>query len=283
MYIQSCPELPDNMACPSSIKFNRFYHLLLSLLLSSQFVLADDEPTSNVTQVSIPFVEPITNLTMERFFGARTSFALAMTLPSTPTNSFIGQLSFPLVAGAGWGALGLIGDMENNFILACWPDGAGGVTASFRQASNEDNPPEVTGNFTVRQIAAATQSNDTALTMTFVCEGCLDKALGLGVEQTGGDAVMGWALSEKAVTNPTDPGATLGFHERGFGPFTMRLGQARSAEFEAVAAGAGAPVKASSKASNVQLNIASSGTETGDDEKDEDKTKAGKESDDDDD
>lgn len=263
----------------TSVNFNKIVPLLVSLLLFSPYILADDEPTSNVTQVSAPFVEPITNLTMERFFGARTSFALAMTLPATPTNSFIGQLSFPLVAGAGWGALGLIGDMENNFILACWPDGAGGVTASFRQASDEDDPPEVVGNFSVRQIAAATQVNDSSLTITFLCEGCLDKALGLGVEQTGGDAVMGWALSEKAVANPADPGARLGFHERGFGPFTMRLGQARSADFEAAAAGAGAPAKASSKASNVLLNIAGGGS--GDD--DDDQEEEDEDSDDDDD
>lgn len=91
--------------------------LLSSLLLILRPTLAqdDDEPTSSTAQVSEAFVEPATGLTMERFFGARTSFGFAMTMPPTPTDSFIGRLDFPLVDGAGWGAMGLIGDMVSLF------------------------------------------------------------------------------------------------------------------------------------------------------------------------
>ncbi|KAG8156766.1 hypothetical protein KVR01_013371 [Diaporthe batatas] len=190
---------------------------------------------------------------MERFFGARTTFGFAMTMPETPVDSFIGQMSFPLVDGAGWGAIGLTGDMENNFFLATWADGAGGVMASFRQGTNEDDPPEVVGNFAVRPIAEATAVNNSFLTFTFLCEGCMDTALGLGAEATGADG--------------------LGFHERGFGPFTMRLGQARSTSFEAVAAQAGAPIQASNNASPVALNVA--GGEGGDDDDDDDENEGG--------
>jgi hypothetical protein len=95
----------------------------------------DDDPTSSAAQFTEPFADPLTNLPMERFFGARTQFGFAMALPlaSTTSTSFIGQLSFPLVNGIGWGAMGLTGDMDGNFILAVWPDGAGGVMSSFRQ------------------------------------------------------------------------------------------------------------------------------------------------------
>lgn len=242
----------------------------LVLLLLSVITVAqdDDEPTSSAAQVSTAFTEAVTGLTMERFFGARTTFGFAMTMPETAVDSFIGQMSFPLVNGAGWGAIGLTGDMENNFFLAAWSDGAGGVMASFRQGTNEDDPPEVVGNFAVRPIAEATAVNDSFLTFTFLCEGCMDSALGLGAEATGADGVMGWALSEQAVGGQGSPDGQLGFHERGFGPFTMRLGQARAASFDAVAAQAGTPIQASGSASPVALNVAG-GESEGEDDDDE--------------
>ncbi|KAF7553690.1 hypothetical protein G7Z17_g3436 [Cylindrodendrum hubeiense] len=212
----------------------------------------DDEPTSSTSQFSEPFVDQITGLSMERFFGARTSFAFAFALPevqTAPAGSFIGQLSFPLVNGEGWGAFGLTGDMEGNFILAVWPDATGGVMASFRQATDEDNPPEVTGDFAVRPIADGVSVNSTSLTYTFLCENCLDSTFGLGPEASSGDAVMGWALSEQPpLGDPSDPGARLGFHERGFGPFTARLAAASTPEFDAIAATALDPVPASANA-----------------------------------
>lgn len=243
---------------------------LILLLLSVKIVAQDDdEPTSSAAQVSTAFTEAVTGLTMERFFGARTTFGFAMTMPETPVDSYIGQMTFPLVNGAGWGAVGLTGDMENNFFLAAWSDGAGGVMASFRQGTNEDDPPEVVGNFAVRPIAAATAVNNSFLTFTFLCEGCVNTALGLGAEATGADGVMGWALSEQAVADQRSPDAQLGFHERGFGPFTMRLAQARSASFETVAAQAGAPIQASGRASPVALNVA--GGESEDEDEDDNK------------
>lgn len=250
--------------------------VLLLLLRSSSLTQAqeddddDDEPTSSTAQVSEAFTEPVTGLTMERFFGARTTFGFAMTMPAAgPTDSFIGQLSFPLVGGAGWGSLGLNGDMENNFFLATWADGAGGVMASFRQGTDEDDPPEVVGAFAVRPIAEATAANDSFLTFTFLCEGCLDSALGLGPDAVAADGTMGWALSEEAVTNPETPAGGLGFHERGFGPFTMRLGEARSADFDAVAATAGDPIQASAEAVEVTLNVAGTEVESEDEDEDE--------------
>jgi hypothetical protein len=237
------------------------------LLLSKTHAQDDDEPTSSAAQVSTPFNDPITGLTMTRFFGARTSFGLAMALPqsSTTSSSFIGQMTFPLVNGVGWGAMGLTGDMEGNFILAAWPDGNGGVMASFRQAIDEDNPAEVQGRFQVRPLPGGTSVSNNALTYTFLCEECLNSTLGLGPEATTGDAVMGWALSERAPRgNAADPGAGLGFHERGFGPFTARLSEAQSSGFEAVAATAGAPVANSGRAISPILNIFDGEGDSGD-------------------
>ncbi|OAK96952.1 CBD9-like protein [Phaeosphaeriaceae sp. SRC1lsM3a] len=228
--------------------------LTLSAFFLSTFTHAEDA-TSSTSQLSEPFIDQITGLKMERFFGARTTFGFAFAMPtlssnaSATTSSFIGQMTFPLKNGQGWGAMGLTGDMEGNFILAAWPDGNGGVMASFRQATDEDNPPEVTGKFAVRPIPDGTSVNNTFLTYTFLCENCIDPTLGLNIDPATGNAVMGWALSERPPRgNAADAGARLDFHERGFGPFTARLGNAATDQFDAVAATALEPVPASSRA-----------------------------------
>ncbi|KAK1980459.1 hypothetical protein LZ30DRAFT_689916 [Colletotrichum cereale] len=258
----------------SRLFISRVFIFGLFLLSIITIAFAGDDATSTPAQQSAPFVDQATGLTMERFFGAKSSFAFGIALPvqnvTGQSGSFIGQLSFPLVNGAGWGAMGLTGEMEGNFILAVWPDGAGGVMASFRQATNEDNPPEVKGNFAVRPIAEGVSVNATSLTYTFLCENCLNTTLGLGTEATNANAVMGWALSEKAVTNPENPGANLGFHERGFGPFTARLGNAKSPQFEKVAATSGQPVAGSSRAVAATPNAFKDGGNDDNDDNDDD-------------
>jgi hypothetical protein len=294
-FIRTAAVIPT-MVSPQSFSISgvtRVYDILATTLLACLLVsstYAGDDATSSASQVSEPFVDQTTGLQMERFFGARTSFSFALAMPSTPVtagnaSSFIGQLTFPLKNGQGWGAMGLTGDMEGNFILAAWPDGNGGVMASFRQATNEDNPPEVTGGFSVRLIPDGTSVNATSLTYTFLCENCIDSTLGLALDPTTGNAVMGWALSERPPRgNAADAGARLDFHERGFGPFTARLGAAVSTQFDAVAATALDPVPASSNA--VAAVPGAAGAGSGDDGGDDDEnggSGSGNDSDDEDD
>lgn len=166
---------------------------------------------------------------------------------------------------------------DGNFILAAWPDGVGGVMASFRQATNEDNPPEVTGKFRVRPLPDRAMVNSTCMSYTLLCEYCLNASLGLTAQKSSGNAVMGWALSEKPPCgDPTNAGAFLGFHERGFGPFTARLGAAATIQFDVVAATALSPVGASRNAVTAVAGAAGVGSgdecggDDGDDSSDED-------------
>ncbi|KAF0637926.1 hypothetical protein FPSE5266_03771 [Fusarium pseudograminearum] len=268
------------------------HRILFTSLLLPALALADDEPTSSTSQITEPFVDQVTGLTMERFFGSKTSFTFAFALPdastaaNTTAGSFIGRLQFPLANGEGWGAAGLTGDMEGNFILAAWPDGKGGVMSSFRQAIDEDNPAVVKGDFKVRPIPDGTSVNATSLLYTFLCENCLDSTLGLGPEAASGNAVMGWALSERPPRgDASDPAAFLGFHEKGFGPFTARLAQAKSTGFDAVAAKALDPVGISPKAVATVPNAfqdGGSGDEDSGDEAGNVDNDSGDESDDDD-
>ncbi|KAF2009576.1 iron reductase domain protein [Aaosphaeria arxii CBS 175.79] len=206
-------------------------------------------PSTSPRQMTESFVEQTTGLKMERFFDASTSFGFSMALPTTPltpetAGSFIGQLDFPLVDGQGWGAMGLTGDDDGNLLLAVWNDGKDGVAASFRQSTNDDNPPAVSGTFAVRPLPDGIVANATALSYTFLCENCLNSTLGFRQDPATGNAVMGWAFSPKAPQGDrADPGAAvLNFDDRFFGPFTARLGEARNEKFEDVAKTAGEAV-----------------------------------------
>ncbi|KAK1981261.1 hypothetical protein LZ30DRAFT_563515, partial [Colletotrichum cereale] len=182
--------------------------------------------------------DPTTNISFQRFFGAKSGFAFGIALPPNPTDSFIGQMSFPLSSGAaGWGGWSLTGDMEGPLLMAAWASPDGQVLSSFRQAANEDdNPPEVTGKFSVRPITAGTSVNGSSLTYTFLCQGCLDAGFGLGAADTAGTFEMGWALGDKAVGNPGSSAAVLNFHNVGFGGFDADLRGARFADFDTWAA-----------------------------------------------
>ncbi|KAK1758680.1 hypothetical protein QBC47DRAFT_148745 [Echria macrotheca] len=250
---------------PQRVKNRTGRGLLLGLALASPAV----------GQTTSAFTDQATGIQFQRFFGARTGFGFGIALPTNPSNSFIGQLSFPLANGAGWGGFSLTGDMEGPLLMAAWPDGQGKVVASFRQAFNEDdNPPEVTGSFAVRPIATGTSVNNTFLTFTFLCEGCLDDTLGLGAARTAGTAEMGWGLASIPVRNPGSSNGVLGFHNSGFGDFRANLAAARNAEFATWAALAGEPLAPSAGARAFTQNAGSgdegdgsgdSGNSSGDD------------------
>ncbi|KAI1343851.1 CBD9-like protein [Xylariaceae sp. FL0016] len=239
-------------------------HLTTLLLLISILALAtpslcddDDDDDEGGTKQTAAFTDPATGIPMQRFFGAASGFGFGIALPTNVTDSFIGQLSFPLTAGAGWGGWSLTGDMEGPLLMAAWSDGTS-VVSSFRQAFNEDdNPPEVTGSFSVRPIAQGTSVNDTALTYTFLCAGCLDASLGLGAAATGATVEMGWAMGSQAVQDPGTSAGVLAFHDVGFGGFDAHLDQARTADFDTFAAMAGDPLVASAGAQPIQANAGS--------------------------
>ncbi|MBE3049783.1 hypothetical protein IMZ48_46260 [Candidatus Bathyarchaeota archaeon] len=216
------------------------------------------------TQETSPFTDPTTGIIFQQFFGAKTNFAFGIALPMTPTDSFIGQFTFPLSQGEGWGGISLTGDMEGPLLLAAWSDGTN-VVSSFRQAFNEeDNPPEVTGTFSLRPITEGTSVNGTFLTFTFLCEGCLSDGLGLAAADTAGVAEMGWALSSIPVRNAETPAGVLDFHDSGFGDFDADLAGAKNAEFETWAALAGDPV--GSGAGAVPIDLSAEGGGSGDED-----------------
>ncbi|EFQ32897.1 hypothetical protein CGRA01v4_07839 [Colletotrichum graminicola] len=222
------------------------------------------------------FTDPVTNISFQRFFGAKSAFAFGIALPQNPNDSFIGQMSFPLGSGAaGWGGWSLTSDMEGPLLMAAWASPDGKVLSSFRQAANEDeNPPEVTGKFNVRPIARGTSVNGSFLTYTFLCQGCLDASFGLGAADTAGTFEMGWALGNKAVGNPGSSAAVLNFHNVGFDGFDADLQAARFADFETWAALA-APTPLAPSAGATAFSPGKGGDDDDDDDNDKKKKKKG--------
>ncbi|KAH8882444.1 CBD9-like protein [Thozetella sp. PMI_491] len=218
-----------------------------------------------------PFTDPATNISFQRFFGAKSGFSFGIALPQTPNTSFIGLLDFPLgTNGAGWGGWSLTGDMEGPLLMAAWTPDSKTVVSSFRQAANEDdNPPEVTGTFSVRPIAAGTTANATHLTYTFLCEGCLDANFGLGAASASQTVEMGWALGNKAIGNPGSSAGVLNFHNVGFGGFDANLAQAKFAEFDTWAAMAGAPLTAAAGARPITPGGGDDDDDDGEDDSDD--------------
>ncbi|KAF2677318.1 CBD9-like protein [Lentithecium fluviatile CBS 122367] len=133
-------------------------------------------------------------------------------------------------AGNGWAGISLQDSMEGPLLLTAWPNAAtNGVVSSFRIASNEDDsPPVVNGAFSVVDIPTGTVVNDTHMTWTFLCKGCVgDAKVGFAAQDTAGSFGMGWALADRGVSDKGDPAAVLPFHNSGtLGscPLSSRMG-----------------------------------------------------------
>lgn len=190
---------------------------ICSLLLAFIF-------TPIYAQITAAFTDPITNITFQRFFGAKTSFAFGIALPQNPTTDFIGQISCPCPSSTCWGGISLADDMVGPLLLAAWPNG-NSIQSSFRLAETEDaSPPVAAGNFSVVPIPQGTSANGTHMLFTFLCQNCIDSKLGFAASDTNaGVFEMGWALADTTVSNSADPAAQLTFHNKGMSGLGRRF------------------------------------------------------------
>jgi hypothetical protein len=261
----------------SAISTLFFYVSLLPLIKAG-----DDGPTP----VTISFTDPATNITFQRFFGAKSSFAFGIALPQNPSTDFIGQISCPTPNNAGWGGIALQDDMVGPLLLAAWPDGTT-VRSSFRLAKTEDaSPPVAAGSFNAIQIPQGTSVNGTHMLFTFLCQNCIDSTFGFAASDTSaGNFSMGWALAATSVTSAADNATELPFHKagrflplakrmsgsadfKGFDSFNAQLSLARSANFGTWAAMAG--IASNGSSTPVAAAPATATTTKGKDDDDDD-------------
>ena len=110
------------------------------------------------------------------------------------------------------------------------------MVSSLRKASGYSNPGVYTGNASLKSIADGTSVNSTAFTYTFLCQNCTDIGL-ISFINASDTSPFGWAISNKALSDPSSPTAALTFHV-GVGQdiVVLKLSQARSANFATWAA-----------------------------------------------
>ncbi|QDS72710.1 hypothetical protein FKW77_003452 [Venturia effusa] len=183
------------------------------------------------------YIDPNTGITFQGFIDTK-GFQFGLALPTNPTTEFIAQIVSPLASGVGWGGVSLNSAMANRLLVTAWPNGKN-VVASFRQATGYASPAVYDGNATMAPIAAGTFVNSTHVSFTFVCTNCM-RTDGKAFAPTDSQAIIGWAMSQTAVTTPSDPASVLSFHAAGFGMQGLTLADAKSANFATWSAKAGA-------------------------------------------
>lgn len=82
-------------------------------------------------------------------------------------------------------------------------------------------------------IPDGTFMNATAFSYTFLCSKCISKEAsnGLVISAKPDINILGWAFSDKALSDPATASSSLTYHSAGFGAFGMTMDDAKSADF----------------------------------------------------
>lgn len=125
--------------------------------------------------------------------------------------------------------------MVGPLLLVTWPN-EGEALYSFRQATEYANPPVYAGDVAVSLVTIpdGTFVNDTHISLTFLCEGCVDADLSFAPDTAS--SVAGFAVSDSPPEDPADEATALVFHSYGYGQFGVILANATSAEYDTWAA-----------------------------------------------
>ncbi|KAL3422294.1 GMC oxidoreductase [Phlyctema vagabunda] len=197
-------------------------------------------------QRAATFDDANTGITFQSYQDA-SGFRLGIAAPEAAGSDFIGQMVFPS-NGSGYGGATLTGSMTGTLLVVAWPNGDE-VVASVRETSGYTSPGVFsTSTASLLPIANGTFVNSTHTSYTFLCSGCITGDA-YSFNGTATDIVLGWAMSDSAVTNPASAsGASLAYHNSGFGAFGVSLTAAKSASYATWAA---------------MANTATNGTTTG--------------------
>ncbi|KAK0465993.1 uncharacterized protein EV420DRAFT_1636565 [Desarmillaria tabescens] len=212
-------------------------------------------------QSASAYTDPTTGMTFQALQDSSTGFVFGIALPETIGTDFIGQMVFSLTDGAGWGGASLNGAMTESLLLVAWPNGDE-VMTSFREATAYSTPPVYNGSdVTLSTISDGTYVNDTHLSLTFLCGGCITGD-DLTFSSTDTSAVLGWAYSTSSPSDVTDESTDLVYHSAGYGEFGLGISNAQTSEYETWAALAGGDGSGSSSSASAVSStaIASSST-----------------------
>ncbi|ROW01000.1 hypothetical protein VSDG_02725 [Cytospora chrysosperma] len=197
--------------------------LVLSIV-GSTAVSAASNSNDGVPDASM-YTDSNTNIT---FLGyANEGFHFGMALPADPKEDLIMQLVSPLKDGGGWGGVDFGEYMTGHLLLVAWPNTAkdNTVMVSPRIATGyeiSDGANIYKANpITITQIPDGTFVNDTHVSATFVCGGCLNSDSFSGDDKT---ATFSYAYAYAAVDDPSDVDSRLSDHTANgepYGPFDV--------------------------------------------------------------
>lgn len=208
--------------------------LILSIV-GSTAVSAASTSNDGIPDASI-YTDSNTNIT---FLGyANAGFHFGMALPSEPKDDLILQLVSPLKNGGGWGGVDFGEYMTGHLLLVAWPNTEKDDTvmispriATGYEISDGANVYKANP-ITITRIPDGTFVNDTHVSATFVCGGCLNSDSFSGDDKT---ATFSYAYAYAAVDDPSDVNTALSDHTANgepYGPFDVTISQAQSSEYQ---------------------------------------------------
>lgn len=208
--------------------------LILSIVGTTTAASSDGLPQAS------KYIDSNSNIT---FLGyANKGFHFGMALPADPKDDLIVQLVSPLKDGGGWGGIDFGASMTGPLMIAAWPNTAKSNTvmisprvATGYEISNganvyKANPIKIT------QIPDGTFVNDTHVSATFVCGGCLNADSFGAANKT---ATFAYAYAYDPVADPADVDTQLSDHTANgepYGGFGVTVAQAQSSEYSTWAA-----------------------------------------------
>lgn len=208
--------------------------LILSIVGTTTAASGDGVPQAS------KYIDSNSNIT---FLGyANQGFHFGMALPQDPKDDVIVQLVSPLKNGGGWGGIDFGASMTGPLMVVAWPNTAkeNSVMISPRVATGYeiDNGANVykANPITITQIPDGTFVNDTHVSATFVCGGCLN-ADSFGAANA--TATFAYAYAYDPVADPADVDTQLSDHTANgepYGAFGVTVAQAKSAEYSTWAA-----------------------------------------------
>lgn len=232
--------------------------LILSILGSSAIVSA---------ATASKYTDSNTNIT---FLGyANAGFHFGMALPPDPKDDLIIQLISPLQDGGGWGGVDFGEYMTGHLLLVAWPNTEKDNTvmispriATGYEVSNGANVYKANP-ITITQIPDGTFVNNTHVSATFVCGGCLNS------DSFGEDnktATFSYAYAYDPVDDPSDVDTRLSDHTANgepYGPFDVTVARAESSEYQSWAALTKAASATASATAGAAAGTGASSTGTG--------------------
>ncbi|KAG6355572.1 hypothetical protein INS49_003534 [Diaporthe citri] len=220
--------------------------LILSIVGTTTAASGDGVPQAT------KYIDSNSNIT---FLGyANKGYHFGMALPSDPKDDLIVQLVSPLKDGGGWGGIDFGASMTGPLMVVAWPNTAKANTVmiSPRVATGYeiDNGANAYNSnpITITQIPDGTFVNDTHVSATFVCGGCLNADSFGAANKT---ATFGYAYAYDPVADPADPDTKLSDHTANgepYGAFGVTVAQAQSGEYSTWAAMTGSAAAASGTA-----------------------------------